>query len=86
MQQITCQCRRRGFDPWVRKTPGSREWQPAPEIPWRKLQKLPKKSHGQKKPGGAISPWTCKESAMTEQLSTQAHQVNNVFSLASKVS
>ena len=34
-----CQCRRWGFDPWVRQVPWRRKWQPAPvflpwEIPW----------------------------------------------------
>ena len=33
-----CQCRRNGFNPWVRKIPCSRKWQPTPvfllEIPW----------------------------------------------------
>ena len=39
-----CQCRRpqrRGFDPWVRKLPWRRKWQPAPVF-------LPGKSHGQR--------------------------------------
>ena len=26
----TCQCRRRGFHPWVRKIPWRRKWQPTP--------------------------------------------------------
>ena len=25
-----CQCRRRGFDPWVRKIPWRKKWQPTP--------------------------------------------------------
>ena len=33
-------CRRRGFDPWVRKIPWRRKWQPAPVF-------LPGESHGQ---------------------------------------
>ena len=36
--RIACQCKRCGFDPWVREIPGRRKWQPAPvfllEIPW----------------------------------------------------
>ena len=44
------QCRRRGFDPWVRKIPWRRKWQPTPVF-------LPGKSHGQRSlascsPGG----------------------------------
>ena len=51
-----CQCsrhRRHGFDPWVRKIPWRRKWQPTPE------------SHGQKSLAG-YSPWGCKELDMTE--------------------
>ena len=33
--------RRPGFDPWVRKIPWRRKWQPTPEL-------LPRKSHGQR--------------------------------------
>ena len=39
-----CQCKRhkrRGFDPWVRKTPWRRAWQPTPVF-------LPGESHGQR--------------------------------------
>ena len=47
-----CQYRRRkghGFDPWVRKIPWRRKWQPTPVF-------LPGKFHGQKSLGG-YSPW-----------------------------
>ena len=27
-KESACQCRRRGFDPWVRKVPWRRKWQP----------------------------------------------------------
>ena len=37
----TCQCRRRGFDPWVAKIPWSMKWQPMPVF-------LPRKFHGQR--------------------------------------
>ena len=40
-KKSTCQCRRRGFDPWVRKIPWRRKWQPT-------LVFLPGKSHGQR--------------------------------------
>jgi len=29
-KESACQCRRRGFDPWVRKVPWRRKWQPTP--------------------------------------------------------
>ena len=56
------QCRRPRFDPWVRKMPWRRECQPTPVF-------LPGESHGQRSLVG-YSPWGCKESDMTELLST----------------
>ena len=50
------QCRRCGFDPWVRK------------IPWRRKPTqvfLPGKSHGQRSLAG-YSPWGCKELDVTK--------------------
>ena len=44
------------FDPWVQKIPWRREKLPTP-VSW------PGEFHGQ------YSPWVCKESDMTEQLS-----------------
>ena len=58
-------CRRRGFNPWIRKIPWSKKWQPAPVF-------LPGKFHGQRSLVG-YSLWGCKESDMTEQLSMHAH-------------
>ena len=29
-KESACQCRGREFDPWVRKIPPEKEWQPAP--------------------------------------------------------
>ena len=46
----TSQCRRHGFNPWIRKIPWRRKWQPTPVF-------LPGKSHGQK-PGGLQSDET----------------------------
>ena len=54
----TCLCRRRGFDPWVRKIPWRRKWQPTPAF-------LPGKFHGQRSLAG-YSPWSHKESDTTE--------------------
>ena len=62
-QEFACQCRRGrrlGFDPWVRKIPWRRKWQPSPVF-W------PGKSHGQRSLVD-YSPWGRKESDMTERL------------------
>ena len=40
-EESACQCRRRGFDPWFRKIPWRRKWQPT-------LAFLPAESHGQR--------------------------------------
>ena len=52
-KECTCQCRRRGFDFWVRKIPWRRKCQST-------LVCLPGKSHGQRSLSG-YSPWDCKE-------------------------
>ena len=52
------QCWRLRFDPWVWKIPWRRKWQPTPVL-------SPGKSHGQRSLVG-YSPWSCKESDMTE--------------------
>ena len=54
------QCRRPGFDPWVRKIPWRRKWQPTSVL-------LPGKFHGLRSLIG-YSLWGCKESDTTEQL------------------
>ena len=59
-KSICLQCRRPGFDPWVRKIPWRRKWQPTAVL-------LPGKSHGQRNLVG-YSPWGRKESDTTEQL------------------
>ena len=48
------------FNPWVRKIPWRREWQPTRAL-------LPGKSHGQRSLEG-YSPWGHQESETTEQL------------------
>ena len=45
-KESTCQCRRWGFDHWVRKNPWGRKRQPTPVF-------LPWKSYGQRSPEGA---------------------------------
>ena len=46
------QCRRPGFNPWIRKIPWRREWQPTPVF-------LAGESHGQRSLAG-YSPWGCR--------------------------
>ena len=64
----TCQCRRskrHGFDPWVRKIPWSRRWQPT-------LVFLPGKFHGQRSLVG-YSPWDHKELGTIEHSTALLH-------------
>ena len=56
--------RRRGFSPWVGKTPWRRKWQATPGF-------LPGESRGQRSVAGH-SPQGCKESASTEGLSSRS--------------
>ena len=46
--RICLQCRRPGFNPWIRKSPWRRKWEPTPVF-------LPGEYHGQEKPGGLQS-------------------------------
>ena len=55
-KESTCQCRRHkrhGFDPWVRKIPWRRKWQPISVF-------FPGKYHGRRSLAG-YSPWGHKE-------------------------
>ena len=52
-KESACQGRRRRFDPWVRKTPWRRKWQPTAVF-------LPGKSNGQRSLEG-YSVWGHKE-------------------------
>ena len=63
-KEPACQCR---FNPWVRKIPWRRKWQPTPVF-------LPGESHGQRSLGG-YSPRGHKESDMTEVLSMHARKM-----------
>ena len=58
--QMVKNCGRPGFNPWVRKVPCRREWQPT-------LVFLPGKPHGQSRLVG-YDPSGRKELDMTEQL------------------
>ena len=59
-KESSCQCRRPGFDPWVRKISWRRERLPTPVF-------LPGKSHGQRSLVG-YSQWGHKESDTAERL------------------
>ena len=59
------QCRRLGFNPWVRKIPWRRKWQPTPIV-------LPGKSHGWRSLAG-YSLWGHKESNTTEHMHACTH-------------
>ena len=64
-KESTYQCRtykRHGFDPWVRKIPWRKAWQPIPVI-------FPGESHGQRSLAG-FGPQGHKESSTTKQLSS----------------
>ena len=62
-KKLACQCRkckRRRFDPWVRKIPGEGHGKPPPVF-------LSGESHGQRSLAG-YSPESCKESQTTETI------------------
>ena len=65
-KESACQCRRRGFDPWVKKISWSRKWQPTPAF-------LPGKFQCTEELGccrGSCSPWSCKELDMMKHAGT----------------
>ena len=61
-QRIQHQHKKPRFYHWGQKMPWRKKWQSSPVF-------LPGEFHGQKSLGG-YSPWVCKESDTTEQLST----------------
>ena len=61
-KEFACQHRSVGFDPWVRKIPWRKTWQPTPVF-------LPGKCHGQRSQVG-YSPWGRQESDVTEYACT----------------
>ena len=60
--EFACQCRRHGFNPWVRQIPWKREWLPTPVF-------LPGDFHGQRSLAGP-GPWGHTESDTTEHAHT----------------
>ena len=78
-KESACQCkrlRRLGFDPWVRKIPWRRKWQPTPVF-------LPGESHGQRSLEG-YSPLGPEESDMTERLSLHTYTTEEILILSLK--
>ena len=61
-KESTCQCRRCGFNPWLRKILWSRKWQPTPVF-------LPTKFHGQM----ILAGYSPQGAQSRTQLSTDAH-------------
>ena len=70
-KSVCLQCRRPRFDPWVRKMPWRRKWQPTPVL-------LPGKSHGRRSLVG-YSQWCRKELGMTERLHFHFHIYSHDF-------
>ena len=69
-KEYTCQCRRKEFDPWVRKIPWRRKWQATPVF-------LSEKSHGQRNLAG-YSPWGHQELDTTAWAPKWYSQENSV--------
>ena len=65
-REPACQCRRCGFSPWVGNIHWRRKWLTPPVF-------SPRKSHAQRNLAG-YSSWGCKESDVTEQLSTHSER------------
>ena len=71
-KETACQCRS-GFDPWVKKIPRRRKWQPAPVF-------LPEKFHRQRSLLGCI-PWGRKELDTTENSQANRCKTQVIFFL-----
>ena len=70
-KESACQCKRPGFDPWVRKIPWRREGLPTSVF-------LPEEFHRERSLAG-YSPWGHKELDTTERLTLSLHiQINSV--------
>ena len=73
-KESTCQCRRCEFNPWVRKIPWRRKWQPTPVF-------LPGEFHGQRSLVG-YSLWGHKESDIADQLNNNMEIRGDGFTLS----
>ena len=76
--RLGLRCRRLRLDPWVRKIPWRRKWQPTPVF-------LPGESRGQRSLA-EYSPWGRKESDSTERL-TLIHStgIENSFAVSREI-
>ena len=63
IMHVCLQRGRPGFDPWVRKIPWRRKWQPIPVV-------LHGEFHGLRSLVG-YSPWGCRELDMTEHITAE---------------
>ena len=70
-KEPACQCRRRRFDPWVRKIPWRRRWQSTPVF-------LPGKSHGQRSLVG-YGPQGHKELDKIKQLNSNYNKTSHLM-------
>ena len=60
-----------GFDPWVRKIPWRRAWQPTPVF-------LPEEPHGQRSLAG-YSPWVAKSQTRLKRPSTAQRMYGDIL-------
>ena len=76
-KEPACQCRRGRFDPWVRKSPWRRKWQPTPVF-------LPGESDGQRSLAGH-SLWSCREldrtSLVAQMVKASGYNVGDLGSI-----
>ena len=70
-KESACHYRRLGFNPWIRKIPWRRRWQPTPVL-------LPEKCHGQRSLVGS-SPQGWKETYTTEAIKHTSTRMYNWF-------
>ena len=71
-KEFTCQCRRRGFDPWVGSVPWRRKWLPTAVF-------LPGISHGQRRLMG-YSSWSHKR--VRHDLVTKQQNSHNIYCIS----
>ena len=70
-KEFACHCRRSRFDPWVRKIPWRRKWQPTPVF-------LPGKFHGQRSPAG-YNPWGHKRAGHNNKCLKYDYKARGIF-------
>ena len=73
-KSVCLQCGRPGFNPWVRKIPWRRKWQPTPVL-------LPGKSHGQRAWWTAVHWVTKNQTRLSDFTSLHLHQLASVLEL-----